>query len=64
MSILITPGTHIKNVPPNKLNKANTLSLNVAKTEFILINTQQMLNIHIEGKQVKQVSECTTGGCN
>ena len=49
---------------------ANKLSLNVARTEFIFISTQQMmkrntdfqLNIHIEGKQVKQVSECKTLG--
>ena len=47
---------------------ANKLSLDVAKTEFILISTHQMLqrnsdfqlNIHIEGKQVEQGSECKT----
>ena len=42
---------------------ANKLSLNVAKTEFILIGTKQMIkkisdphpNVHIENEQIKQV---------
>ena len=49
---------------------ANKLSLNVAKTEFILIGSKQMLkrvndyqlNINIEGKQIKQVFESRTLG--
>ena len=49
---------------------ANKLSLNVAKTEFMLIGSKTMikknsdsrLNIFIENKQIKQVSECKTLG--
>ena len=47
---------------------ANRLSLNVAKTEFILIGSKSMLkktcyshpNVHIENKKIKQVYECKT----
>ena len=49
---------------------ANRLSLNVTKTEFISIGSQQMLqwisdyqlNISIEGKQIQQVTESKTVG--
>ena len=46
---------------------ANTLSLNVAKTEFMLIGSKRMIknfhpNIIIENKQIKQVYECKTLG--
>ena len=49
---------------------ANRLSLNVAKTEFILIGSKPMLkktsyshpNVHIEKKQIKQVYEFKTLG--
>ena len=46
---------------------ANKLSLNVAKTEFMLIGPKRMktdssLNILIENKQIKQVNECKTLG--
>ncbi|CAB4017371.1 Hypothetical predicted protein [Paramuricea clavata] len=49
---------------------ANKLSLNVAKTEFMLIGSKAMiknnsdsrLNVFIENKQIKQVSECNTLG--
>ena len=49
---------------------ANRLSLNVAKTEFILIGSKPMLektfyshpNVHIQNKQIKQVYECKTLG--
>jgi hypothetical protein len=49
---------------------ANKLSLNVAKTEFMLIGSKAMikkdsdsrLNVFIENKQIKQVSECKTLG--
>ncbi|CAB4023193.1 Hypothetical predicted protein, partial [Paramuricea clavata] len=46
---------------------ANKLSLNVAKTEFMLIGSQRMIkhshpNISIENKQIKQVYECKTLG--
>ena len=49
---------------------ANKLSLNVAKTEFMLIGSKTMikknsdsrLNVFIENKQIKQVSECKTLG--
>ena len=49
---------------------ANKLSLNVAKTEFILIGSKQMIkkisdphpNVHIENEQIKQVYECKTLG--
>ena len=46
---------------------ANRLSLNVAKTEFMLIGSKQMIkdahpNILIENKQIKQVYECKTLG--
>ena len=51
---------------------ANKLSLNVAKTEFMLIGCKQMLNsvnnttlnIQISDKNIKQVSESTTLGVN
>ena len=47
---------------------ANKLSLNVAKTEFILIGSKSMIktisnshpNVFIENKQIKQVYECKT----
>ena len=46
---------------------ANKLSLNVAKTEFMLIGSERMIkhfhpNIIIENKQIKQVYECKTLG--
>ena len=49
---------------------ANKLSLNVAKTEFILIGSKSMIknisnshpNVFIENKQIKQVYECKTLG--
>ena len=49
---------------------ANKLSLNVAKTEFMLIGSKQMIksisnwqpNVEIENKQIKQVHECKTLG--
>ena len=49
---------------------ANKLSLNVAKTEFILIGSKSMINnisnshpnVFIENKQIKQVYECETLG--
>ena len=48
---------------------ANRLSLNVAKTEFMLIGSKPMLknicvspNVLIENKQIKQVNECKTLG--
>ena len=46
---------------------ANKLSLNVAKTEFMLIGPKRMktgssLNILIENKQIKQVNECKSLG--
>jgi hypothetical protein len=46
---------------------ANKLSLNVAKTEFMLIGSKRMItnfhpNIIIENKQIKQVYECKTLG--
>ena len=46
---------------------ANKLSLNVAKTEFMLIGSERMIknfhpNIFIENKQIKQVYECKTLG--
>ena len=49
---------------------ANKLSLNVAKTEFMLIGSKQMIksvsnlqpNVVIENKQIKQVHECKTLG--
>ena len=46
---------------------ANKLSLNVAKTEFMLIGPKRMktdstINILIENKQIKQVNECKTLG--
>ncbi|CAB4029995.1 Hypothetical predicted protein, partial [Paramuricea clavata] len=46
---------------------ANKLSLNVAKTEFMLIGSKRMIkdshpNIFIENKQIKQVYECKTLG--
>ena len=49
---------------------ANKLSLNVAKTEFMLIGSKQMIkscsnwqpNVKIENKQIKQVCECKTLG--
>ena len=46
---------------------ANIPSLNVAKTEFMLIGpkrikTDSSLNILIENKQIKQVNECKTLG--
>ena len=51
------------------LNVAKTykLSLNVAKTEFMLIGLKRMktdssLNILIENKQIKQVNECKSLG--
>jgi hypothetical protein len=48
----------------------NKLSLNVAKTEFMLIGSKQMIksisnlqpNVVIENKQIKQVHECKTLG--
>ena len=45
---------------------ANKLSLNVAKTEFMLIASRQMINdfhpkIIIENKQIKQVDKCNLG---
>ena len=48
----------------------NKLSLNVAKTEFILIGSKSMIksisnshpNVFIENKQIKQVYECKTLG--
>ena len=49
---------------------ANRLSLNVAKTEFMLIGSNPMIknisvshpNVFIENKQIKQVNECKTLG--
>ena len=49
---------------------ANKLSLNVAKTEFMLIGSKPMIkniydphpNVLIEDKQIKQVYECKTLG--
>ena len=49
---------------------ANRLSLNVAKTEFMLIGSKPMIknisvshpNVLIENKQIKQVNECKTLG--
>ena len=49
---------------------ANKLSLNVAKTEFMLIGSKLMIknisnshpNVFIENKQIKQVYECKTLG--
>ena len=49
---------------------ANKLSLNVAKTEFILIGSKSIiknisnshLNVFIENKKIKQVYECKTLG--
>ena len=49
---------------------ANKLSLNVAKTEFILIGSKSVINnisnshpnVFIENKQIKQVYECKTLG--
>ena len=46
---------------------ANKLSLNVAKTKFMLIGSKQMIkdfhpNIFIENKQIKQVHEYKTLG--
>ena len=46
---------------------SDKLSLNVAKTEFRLIGSKQMIknfhpNIIIENKQIKQVYECKTLG--
>ena len=46
---------------------ANKLSLNVAKTEFMLIRSKRMIkdshpNIFIENKQIKQVYKCKTLG--
>ena len=46
---------------------ANKLSLNVAKTEFMLIGSKQKIsnshpNVVIENKQIKQVYECKTLG--
>jgi hypothetical protein len=49
---------------------ANKLSLNVAKTEFMLIGSKPMLknisdscpNVYIENIQIKQVHECKTLG--
>ena len=49
---------------------ANKLSLYVAKTEFILIGSKQMIkkisdphpNVHIENEKIKQVYECKTLG--
>ena len=49
---------------------ANKLSLNVAKTEFMLIGSKQMVknisnfqpNVVIENKRIKQVHECKTLG--
>jgi hypothetical protein len=49
---------------------ANTLSLNVAKTEFMLIGSPQMIrnasksqpNILIENKQIQQVNKSRTLG--
>ena len=49
---------------------ANKLSLNVAKTEFILIPMKSMIknisdsysSVFIENKQIKQVYECKTVG--
>ena len=49
---------------------ANKLSLNVAKTEFMLIGSKRMIksvsnlqpNVVIENKQIKQVHECKTLG--
>ena len=49
---------------------ANKLSLNVAKTEFVLIGSKQMIkkisdshpNVHIENEQIKRVYECKTLG--
>ena len=46
---------------------ANKLSLNVAKTEFMLIGSKRMIkdshpNIFIENKQIKQVYKCKTLG--
>ena len=46
---------------------ANKLSLNVAKTEFMLIGSRQMIKdfhpkIFIENKQIKQVDKCKTLG--
>ena len=53
-----------------KLLVANKLSLNVAKTEFMLIGSKKMLNkisdskpyIKIDNKEIKQVYECKTLG--
>ena len=47
---------------------ANKLSLNVAKTEFMLFSSKQMLKtnsnrqVKIENEHIKQVSECKTLG--
>ena len=46
---------------------ANKLSLNVGKTEFMLIGSQRMIkdshqSISIENKQIKQIYECKTLG--
>ena len=49
---------------------ANKLSLDVAKTEFMLIGSKQIIksssnwqsNVKIENKQIKQVHECKTLG--
>jgi hypothetical protein len=49
---------------------ANKLSLNVAKTEFMLIGSKPMIknisdscpNVYIENIQIKQVHECKTLG--
>ena len=49
---------------------ANRLSLNVAKTEFMLIGSKPMIknisvsnpDVLIENKQIKQVNECKTLG--
>ena len=46
---------------------ANKLSLNVAKTEFMLIGSKRMIkeshpNIFVENKQIKQVYKCKTLG--
>ena len=55
---------------PRKWLIANKLSFNVAKTEFMLIGSKQMIksssnwqpNVKIENKQIKQVHECKTLG--
>ena len=48
------------------LRIANKLSLNVAKTEFILIGSKPMIksipNIIIENKPIRQVYDCKTLG--